>query len=1088
MSAAAFALEIGAPLLFKPHPNPYVHGWGQAMANAKQAIATWEVELLDLNDNEFRLKFDIVDGDEPLVIGDNILKFSNHIRLSDKPSLVIKTPSMDKEIEFASYSNPGEDRPRLFIVPPEGNSKSSMIGKASREKAAIKSADLLVRKIHGYSHDTAHDMRRLLKLSNKYNPFVEAAIKKVISSCGICVQSGRPLPSKKVSIKHIDKDFNNTVFVDFFYAEHGVPQKTYMFLHARCASTGYSEVSHVSSRDMKVAAATFDSIWISTHGAPKCVGGDPEFDKAPFTKLLNQHSIRWEPRPARRHNQVGVVERKNQVLKNIMLRLSLADPNMGLNSLAARANFLSNVFAGSRIASSFEMARGYTPGISGLCHLKVSSELVQAQKARTARRALQRLLSSHKSTPICKSLLPSGRKIWFFDKDRKWHEIQVRSTEPYFVTCRRKKKGPALKIAYEDIRLAPDNSVDYQLLSSELGGVSEDVEEMDVEPNDDSGAVETTVDSSATTQAEKDALLGATGDPVPQEKPCKDIGNAQVSDSVTLGPLRSDKDLELAKVYEVIGHATVMRRDLEFAPPWLIDEAYNEEEKNWDGVYQSVEEVSVPRDANVISSHVAYKIKVTEHDKLRLKARICPLGNLDKDKDGIRKDSAAAQFPTIRLMLSLSALLGLKVGTIDISAAYLQSGPIKREIFVHPPKEHRGERGRIWKLLKLPYGIAEAGRQWQTTCEAWLLSKSVGFKRVDGVTQLFVLHHKNGNVRMLCAKVTDDFLFSGCANDLKWFDRLIRQRFKVGKTILEGNMNFNGAVVQQDASGNITLSMEAYMERAEPIPLERDRRKNQESPLTPEELKQYRGLAGVLNWAGRAAIPVGCYAASDMQQKLGLVRVKHICSANGMLAEIQKLNPVVLYKHPRKTVTRIFIPSFSDASFNVSPARSYGQSGFVTGIAYLQEGSNSLEYHVCDWNSNKQRRVSHSSYGAEILAAADGDDRTYNFRQSLRSLFKQTRMQPIRSALYVDSKALYDTSTTTHDATEYRLRQTVQRIRDSFESSELDALVWIPGPSNVADALTKRNVDLQLKLDRMCNTGMFAELPEQCCVDSESWF
>ena len=43
-------------------------------------------------------------------------------------------------------------------------------------------------------------------------------------------------------------------------------------------------------------------------------------------------------------------------------------------------------------------------------------------------------------------------------------------------------------------------------------------------------------------------------------------------------------------------------------------------------------------------------------------------------------------------------------------------------------------------------------------------------------------------------------------------------------------MSSNGAVVQQEVSGDITLSMEAYMVRAKPIPLEWDRRKNQESP------------------------------------------------------------------------------------------------------------------------------------------------------------------------------------------------------------------------------------------------------------------
>lgn len=161
-----------------------------------------------------------------------------------------------------------------------------------------------------------------------------------------------------------------------------------------------------------------------------------------------------------------------------------------------------------------------------------------------------------------------------------------------------------------------------------------------------------------------------------------------------------------------------MNLDIELGPPWLIREGYEEEEKNVDGVYEPVDERSILSKANLISSRVAYKIKVTEDKKLRLNARIFPHGNRDKEKNGIRKDIAAAQFSTIRLMLRLSALLGFKVNTIDISAAYLQSGPIKRDIFVRPPKAHLGKRGVIWKLLNLPYSITGAGRQWHTTCES----------------------------------------------------------------------------------------------------------------------------------------------------------------------------------------------------------------------------------------------------------------------------------------------------------------------------------------------------------------------------------
>ena len=79
LSAAALALAMGSPLVFKPKQTPYMHGWGKNMADSKLAICTWKVQLSDLNDKPFTVTFDIVHGDEPLVIGNNILKHSNHL-------------------------------------------------------------------------------------------------------------------------------------------------------------------------------------------------------------------------------------------------------------------------------------------------------------------------------------------------------------------------------------------------------------------------------------------------------------------------------------------------------------------------------------------------------------------------------------------------------------------------------------------------------------------------------------------------------------------------------------------------------------------------------------------------------------------------------------------------------------------------------------------------------------------------------------------------------------------------------------------------------------------------------------------------
>lgn len=71
---------------------------------------------------------------------------------------------------------------------------------------------------------------------------------------------------------------------------------------------------------------------------------------------------------------------------------------------------------------------------------------------------------------------------------------------------------------------------------------------------------------------------------------------------------------------------------------------------------------------------------------------------------------------------------------------------------------------------------------------------------------------------------------------------------------------------------------------------------------------------------------------------------------------------------------------------------------------------------------------------------------------------------------------------------EYRLRQTGERIRNSFESRELDVLRWIPGKLNIADALTKRNVALYKVLNEVATTGkLLVDVDRGYELDSETW-
>lgn len=176
----------------------------------------------------------------------------------------------------------------------------------------------------------------------------------------------------------------------------------------------------------------------------------------------------------------------------------------------------------------------------------------------------------------------------------------------------------------------------------------------------------------------------------------------------------------------------------------------------------------------------------------------------------------------------------------------------------------------------------------------------------------------------------------------------------------------------------------------------------------------------------------------------------YITEGNKMLKEAQDLDPTLTFCKPRVAVTWITVWTFSDASFNITAGRDYGQTVIITGLRVHTDKQDDI-YHTIDWASNKQRRIIHSSYGAEILACADADDRGY-------CLGRVSGPSPTiwkSSTSYTSSRAVYSTLYL-RCTTGKNMRQTVPRIRDSFENGNINTLRLIPSRQNLADGLTKR--------------------------------
>lgn len=108
-------------------------------------------------------------------------------------------------------------------------------------------------------------------------------------------------------------------------------------------------------------------------------------------------------------------------------------------------------------------------------------------------------------------------------------------------------------------------------------------------------------------------------------------------------------------------------------------------------MFESCERIHVsriPQDANVIGSHVLYKIKILDNDALYCKARIAPHGNHDSEKNDLKTDSVLCPLTGVRMLLSTCAHIKWNLTKVDVKAPFCSlERHIVIYIYVKPPRE-----------------------------------------------------------------------------------------------------------------------------------------------------------------------------------------------------------------------------------------------------------------------------------------------------------------------------------------------------------------------------------------------------------------
>ena len=145
----------------------------------------------------------------------------------------------------------------LEVAPKEHGQQQNVLYQRSCKTLAERRN--LINLIHQRTHATPASMRILMQRNTLWHPSFKQYAEELYHNCAICVRSVEPLPSRKVSITHIDCQFNANVGVDFFYWQRSA-SRTVICLHVMCMGTKLSESQPVESRDMQAAARIVESM------------------------------------------------------------------------------------------------------------------------------------------------------------------------------------------------------------------------------------------------------------------------------------------------------------------------------------------------------------------------------------------------------------------------------------------------------------------------------------------------------------------------------------------------------------------------------------------------------------------------------------------------------------------------------------------------------------------------------------------------------------------------------------------------------------------------------------------------------------
>ena len=481
----------------------------------------------------------------------------------------------------------------------------------------------------------------------------------------------------------------------------------------------------------------------------------------------------------------------------------------------------------------------------------------------------------------------------------------------------------------------------------------------------------------------------------------------------------------------------------------------------------------------ILKARAAYRDKAKGQGPIKAKCRVVALGHLDPDLRELSRESAT---PTRQAEYMVYAFFTCGVNHMlldgsdswhlwcgDIKTAFLQGTPEPRKLplFLRPPQDGVTSlagtfRAPLYKIVGNIYGLASAPRTWTMHVVKTLVNEA-GFQQHTLDKMLFFKYSKlpgdqhESLVAILVAYV-DDFLL--CHNQ-RWNRAELTNLFKWGtqETLsVTNSLTFKGKEIHLRHDGKqyyVSLTQSSFIAGMQ---VGNVRCKGRlEETLKPEDLPEYRSVAGCLQWlAGQTRPDIASTVSlcskgakstyQDLQNMYNAVQHLHQSSDVGI-----NMWPVALNAHT-------LVVSFSDSSW-ANAAGSASQHGSLITLAEPKATDTVSQGLLLDWKSSRSARICRSSLSAESSAADTSIERAsflaYMMAEVLQKQpsFKLSRVHRIIAV--TDCCSLYDILVSENPRTEDKRTIVVVRGMQQFVGRE--DMFWVPTTLQWADALTNLN-------------------------------